>query len=295
MMSLALAGLGDLPSGHSWDAHPRCGMLLAAHECTVSDWSPASAASWITEQLDALPSGGVAWENTNGLLALLRGDVRVAEGHFRTAYRHIMPAVSKLAVAKNLWWVSMVIDGSPDWTEDDDFPENVQEEIVLPAFTAAANKHTGPNDDTSFSPLLSIFDLPLQVRICHDPQYGSEHGRYAGDGSCSGRGEPASWRERYMDLMKRSLTYHLYRAPPSSPPPPGDEVDEHAWDVEQGSTGIVDPEPQEQGHTVMRIASLTHLQLLAEDVIARGVPGEASEQLNCRPCELAVVANPTVL
>ena len=236
-------------------------LLLVNAAACAEDLSPAGAAVWL-EALEVTP-GSIEALNRDGLLCLLQsGTVQDAAALFEQAWQRSSASLDpralilRLASAKNLWWAEYTAEDSGS-SDDREHRIDDADERIYDSWKALAKAHVQGTPMSADAPAMSVFDMPLQRRICRDPMMFNAGGPWA---------DPPPWRERYLDLLKRSVTNHLYREQA--------EVHEQVWDVEQGASGVEGFAVPAQGHTVMRAAALTHLQLLVDDIVARGVAGD---------------------
>jgi hypothetical protein len=232
-----------------------CALWVAATTPQACELDKGSARAWIEGMLSDMRPGGSEALNAQGLLFLLRGErdaAKNAASAFRKAWeRDAQPSLSRLAIAKNLWWAEMVAE-----TPSEERSAAAQEEVFT-TFLEIAKEY---EPAAASRAVMSIFELPLQATLCDNPFY---------HGGIGGSANQSNFRDRYLDLLKRSLTNYLYREQAT--------LREQEWDVNQGSSGVFDFDIPAQGHTVMRVASLSHLQLLAGDLLARGIPGDVLE------------------
>lgn len=163
------------------------------------------------------------WLNAAGMVALLKGDVVVATSLLRRAVLDTVPfGPTHLPVRINLYWAAH-LEPSPSGALDGratlfDRVQQAKQDVVdafrmthertttrQPGFghfrvPRGSLKQAGP----------TVFDLSVARRVCDYPLYDRHRrhrpGLWAGVG-----GGSAVWMQRYLDLMKRSLTRYLTR------------------------------------------------------------------------------------
>jgi len=205
-------------------------------------------------------------ENTVGVAHFMLGHPRKSIPHF---HRILKRPFSKahLSAAKNLKWVYMSLN-SPKLSS----AENMLEKVLRKSVQAGIRPKG-----------FSFYDLPMQRAICSDPMYT----RNRESEEWSGVDRARRWRLQYFDLLKKSLTNYIYRdiddwgkqymTESKDPKVCATGACESEWDPNQGAAGFIGSEVPAQGHSVMRLGSLNHIQLVIEDVMNKGVTGDVIE------------------
>jgi len=172
-----------------------------------------------------------------------------------------------LAAAKNVHWVLMASNSKG--------MKVAQDQIEL-AFRQSLSRSVHVKGST-------VYDLTMQKRICNHEMYQRHRhpGQWAGVGV-------KRWKVQYFDLLKKSITNFLYRdindwaeqmiSASGNPSVCQDSsACESEWDISQGASGFDGHSVPEEGHSVMRLGSLTHIQFIVEDVLTQGIPGDLLE------------------
>lgn len=177
----------------------------------------------------------VAGAATSPVDRFLRGDLHVASWHCLATLRRSGDLEERIAAAKTLVWIR---------TSQNHLllPET---ERMLYRLLARRNNNTRTAAATG-----SVFDLPMQRRIC----------------STRSPTAASSWRERYFDLLRRSLTNYLYCNSSSSNPTCAAE-----WDLSPGLHAKTEGEDP-VAHSVAPSGNLLHLQLVVEAIEAEHGP-----------------------
>lgn len=127
----------------------------------------------------------------------------------------------------------------------------------------------------------TFFDFAMQRAVCEDPMY--TRNRHSQEWDSVGDGK--RWRVQYFDLLKKSLTNYLYRDIDDWRNKYGTNavstcatgVCESEWDPTQGASGFAGDKTPTAGHSVMRLGNLNHIQLVLEDIMAKGIEGDVIE------------------
>ena len=146
------------------------------------------------EALNRLPASNAIWRdedhNNAGLALFLLRNPKESIVHFhRVLTRDLGP--SHLAAAKNLNWVLASLNSNRM-----DYASNKLVKIFKQSYAAGMQVRG-----------LSIFDLDLQHRICTNAMH--NRNRHPKEWDKVSKGD--RWRMQYFDLLKKSLTYYLYR------------------------------------------------------------------------------------
>ena len=134
---------------------------------------------------------------------------------------------------------------------------------------------------------VSVYDLPVQRRICEHPMYDSQRGRHRS--ALAGADASTRWRRRYFDLLQRSLLRYLtrdltedvnvYRGGDADALRSSCEASaesgacEAPWHIGQGAYVGASPGP----YSGKALGGLLHLEILLDDVLRRGVAGDVLE------------------
>lgn len=197
------------------------------------------------------------WDlNTRTVQLFMRGDVSHAAHMARRAWRSRNGStIETITAAKNLVWIQTV----------QNHPR--LEESTSALYSLLSAHHSGANcppprrnDTVGVS---SIFELPMQRRLCDEPAHARNLAASGGGGAFS---TLRDWRARYLDLLKRSLTDYLYQHGGGGGAP--------LWEIMQKAGGHSLVQVPPYGHSLTQAGNLNHLQLVVEDVLQAGVEGD---------------------
>ena len=225
------------------------------------------------------------WLNAAGLLLLLAGHHERALAHLEAARALPFGAVH-LNIDKNRHWAAHL---SPE-------PDRAYADVEIPGaelvstFKRLAAFVDGDPDDVAeveASSGVSVYDLPVQRRICEHPMYDSQRGRHKS--ALAGADASTRWRRRYFDLLQRSLLRYLtrdltedvnvYRGGDADALRSSCEASaesgacEAPWHIGQGAYVGASPGP----YSGKALGGLLHLEILLDDVLRRGVAGDVLE------------------
>jgi len=131
--------------------------------------------------------------NADALVKFLRGESDKAVQLFQQALTKPFEAVH-YPILKSLLWLNILNDDHSTVETNILMQQNVYHNLTLAREAALKIRQS--------SAVPSIFDLPLQRKICTDPFY---------DYNRAGKQTITNWHEQYLDLLKRSITNYLYR------------------------------------------------------------------------------------
>ena len=183
----------------------------------------------------------VAGAATSPVDRFLRGDLRVASWHCLATLRRSGDLEERIAAAKTLVWIR---------TSQNHLLLPETERMLYRLLARRGNNNTRRPETAATR---SVFDLPMQRRICN------HHTRSPIAAAAS------SWRERYFDLLRRSLTNYLYCNSSSSTTCAAE------WDLSPGLHAKAEGEDP-VAHSIAPSGNLLHLQLVVEAIEAEHGP-----------------------
>lgn len=289
----------DVPSA---EVEPSCssyaGCLADAEDALrVGDSASARRSLDFASSLHYQPSP--RYSNALGLALLLTGDVQSAATWLDSAQAEFGPAA--LSAAKNAYWAAHLlpeatwafanVNGSVHTAASNAFELfRLTQDYINPE--AGAPMSDAELDAWTAESGTSIFDVvPVQRGICTHPFYDRERHRTAPRQQRRpqvevSQGESTKWRQRYIDLLQRSLTRYLTRdlsedvrlmrgdeASDVQESCEGGDDDgcDAPWHIGQGAGDPSGPFSQKY------LSGLVHLQWLMDDVMRRGVAGDILE------------------